>query len=374
MITLLRKYTDFNNLQADDCELPVPQGDTSSARLATGRSALWHLISRLPDAEKTTVLMPCYVAEGVLKPFLQANVEVQFYKLTEQLTPDVSDVGKILSQHNGPTLFVLIHYFGYSGWTPSLRSILSGENAYILEDFAHAPFVKDDDGRYLAEQADLALYSFNKIIPVGDGALLVSCYDDIDVSLTETDYPPLPTQALNAFEKHLKACRDLYESKSMTEAKIHLQHLSDWYEAYYHFINTQIDVHVQSDQSRQIESIFPYGALIEQRLANSKMVHENLQSRFVTLLHTEFSEKNVPFGLPARVKNIERQKFLDFMFQEGILLSTLEDKWDFRPENEQSRYSFEKDFIADHVLIPVSEFISKEKMKYMINIMNSFEA
>ena len=65
----------------------------SGCRAATGRSLLLHLARRLnPGA----VFMPCFVPEGVIKPFLAAGVDVIFYRLTPQLYPDIEHLRELL--------------------------------------------------------------------------------------------------------------------------------------------------------------------------------------------------------------------------------------------------------------------------------------
>src|SRR5579863_7629745 len=105
----------------------------SSCRVATGRSAIRHLIDLARPAH---ALMPAYVAEGVIAPFLNANVPVEFYRLREDLTPDIADLRLQLDRHGSRTIVVLIHYFGYPSPVAPVRREVDAAGGLLLEDCA----------------------------------------------------------------------------------------------------------------------------------------------------------------------------------------------------------------------------------------------
>mgnify|MGYP001576704093 CR=1 FL=1 len=161
---------------------------TSECRVATGRSAINHLIHiAMPKA----VLMPAYVPEGVIIPFQRLKVPIKFYKLREDLRPDLDHLQKLIAKGD---MVVVIHYFGYLTETGALREIISNANGLLFEDCVHAAFAKAPD-------ADVALWSMNKFLPVVDGAIMRSRRRSIDVSCR--DFPPLPPLVMAAYHKHL---------------------------------------------------------------------------------------------------------------------------------------------------------------------------
>ena len=100
------------------------QPDASSVcRVATGRSALRLLADKL---RPSAVLMPSFVAEGVLQPFIEAGIRVIFYRLQEDLSPDLSDIEALLSGIDGRCLAILLHYFGYITPSAALSKLDAG--------------------------------------------------------------------------------------------------------------------------------------------------------------------------------------------------------------------------------------------------------
>jgi dTDP-4-amino-4,6-dideoxygalactose transaminase len=138
VLTLLRMETNFATQVDGAGGLPLPASARSVCRLATGRSALFHLIARLPTPHACTVLMPCYIAEGVIRPFRAADFNVRFYRLNADLTPNEADVAAILDETPGRAVFMLIHYFGFSSASKALLDMLRDHRAIVASDCAHA--------------------------------------------------------------------------------------------------------------------------------------------------------------------------------------------------------------------------------------------
>jgi len=354
VLTLLRIETDFAPPRDAVGGLPLPECARSVCRLATGRSALFHLIARLPTPHARTVLMPCYVAEGVIRPFRLADFRVRFYRLNADLTPNEADVAAILDEIPGRAVFMLIHYFGFPSTAQTLLECLRDHQSVLVSDCAHALLSQTEDGASLAALGDVALYSLNKFLPVADGAILLSRTDDIDVSLAEERLPELPKLALDHFKRHLAECRALFRSASASEAAPLIDALSECYEAYYALINTDLRPCRQSDDSRRIETGYAFQDCAALRWAHALRLYAELNNPLFQLVHAALPEGTVPFGVPARVPRQRRAELIAALSDRGILLSTLEDKWDFVPQERADQFSVETDFLAEHVLIPVS--------------------
>ena len=369
MLTLFRHAVDA---ASGGEAFPLPRAPASLCRLATGRSALLHLVQCLPSSCAKTVLLPAYVAEGVIQPFRASGFKIVFYRLQPDLHPDVDDVAALLQQAGAQAVMVLIHYFGFSARSEALSSVLSRHDAIVVDDLAHAPFTVVD-GSLLGEGADLVLYSLNKFLPVVDGAILLSRRADIDVAIDEAALPELPNGAQAAYRDHLQAAAELAACNDPAQARQALQVLQvlgATYERYYAVINGDLSPHCQSAASRQAEASFPYRQLIEQRQANSRILYLGLKSDAFTLVYPTLPAGVVPFCVPARVAAERRDEILERLFARGILLSTLQDKWDFIPAERQEHFAVESAFLREHVLIPVSEFISADAMWYIVEQLN----
>ncbi len=372
MITMLRiAINEENNMPGGKgFYLPETAG-SSRCRLATGRSAIHHMINCLPQNNARKVLLPAYIAEGVIQPFLNAGFEIFFYRLEKNLRPVISDIDRLLAGISGLSVTVLIHYFGFSSRSAELSAILGKYNTVILDDLAHAPFTVDPTGKYLAEEAELSLYSLNKYLPVVDGAILSSKRTDINVALNDNRLPELPVLTQQAYRRHLRAGYDLFNSKEPQKCRQYLKVLEAAYEEYYSVINAGITPLRQSADSFRIEEKFPYDWLTQRRRSNSYLLYENLQSSTFTLLHSALPDEVVPWCVPARVPAHRRDDVLSRLFDQGVLLSVLEDKWNFIPEVDCNNFPVEQEFINEHVLIPVSEFISTDAILDMVSKLNT---
>ncbi len=371
MLTLLRMETNFSAPVDGAGGLPLPAFARSVCRLATGRSALFHLIARLPTPHARTVLMPCYIAEGVIGPFRAADFNVRFYRLNADLTPNEADVAAILDETLGRAVFMLIHYFGFSSASKALLDMLHDHRAIVVSDCAHALLSTTEDGISLAELGDVALYSLNKFLPIADGAILLSLANDIDIAIAEERLPELPKPALAHFKRHLAECRELFMCSSASGAAKMIDALSDSYEAYYALINTDLRPYRQSDESRWIEAAYSFQNCAKVRWSHALRLYGELSSPAFNFVHATLPEGTVPFGIPARVPRQRRAELLETLSDRGILLSTLVDKWDFVPQESVGHFSVETDFLAEHVLIPVSEFLSEADMSRIITEINN---
>lgn len=370
MLTMFRIARDKTIPKSDGSELPLPTGATSMCRLATGRSALFHLIKRIPEPYVSTVLLPAYIAEGVILPFLTAGLTVRFYRINNDLSPRAEDVNALLEQVNGAALFVLIHYFGFPARSLELSAVLNRYRPIVVEDCAHAMFTTMPDGQPLSQNADFTLYSLNKFLPVVDGAILLSRRPDIDLSIDENSLPELPVEVEKAYQSHLQAGRDLFNCNEPTQANCFLGKLGSFYEQYYTVINADLSPFRQSARSRCIEDNFPYDSLVKQRLLNSHILYEELKSPVFSLVHQKMPLGVVPWCIPAGVPADRRTEIINSLFANGILLSTLRDKWDFIPAERSDYFEFESKFLDEHVLIPVSEFITADSMRLMVEQLN----
>lgn len=368
---MLRMALDANDLVPDGGKIPIHSSEISSCRVATGRSALLHLIHRLPKRIQRIVLLPSYVAEGVITPFRLAGFTVKFYQLNMDLSPSVNDVEDLLSNTDGPAVFVLIHYFGYFYRSSDLLNVLSKHESIIIDDCAQAMFTITPSGRPIIDEADLCLYSFNKFLPVVDGALLLSRHPEINLTLNEKSLPELPLNVQKSYLDHLKLVRELFLLKNNSKSLNILNGIILYYEKYYDYINSNLKLHRQSDLSLQIEDIYPYKKLIQKRIANSHFVYTNLTSKVFSFVHNNLPNGVVPWCIPVRVPQEERKNILDILFDQGVLLSTLQEKWDFIPKQNRERYYIESTFIEEHVLIPINEFIDESLIHYMVDQLNN---
>lgn len=341
------------------------------SRHATGRGALSYMINRMPPRYQKTVLLPCYIAEGVIRAFALAGYEIKFYRLNENLTPSVSDVDRLLMMVEGAAILVIIHYFGFPVNSNELSEVIAEYEPALVSDCAHALFNSSNNEGEYSSDGDVLLYSLNKFLPLTDGAIIISKREDIDLSTDEKYCEELPQEVLASYQLHLENARDLFNSNDKSESERLLILLEENYEKYYKYINSNLGRYRQSSSSSMLERSIGYNELISRRLQNSSIVYDELGSSVFKFVRPIIEPGSVPFCIPVRVPASSRNKIVNRLFQSNILLSTLQDKWSFIPKGYDKIFQTESDFLNEHLLIPISEFIATDEMYRMVNELNS---
>jgi acyl carrier protein len=122
---------------------------------------------------------------------------------------------------------------------------------------------------------------------------------------------------------------------------------------------------------QNIEENYNHDQLIKQRRSNIELLYNELDSPYFSFVYDKPDSGVFPFAVPARVQSQYRNKILDKLFHDGILLSTLIEKWDFIPDRD--KFIEESKFIDEHVLIPINEFISTNEMSVMVEKINNIK-
>ncbi len=156
-----------------------------------GRDALALAISGLGLKKQETVLLPSYLCEEVLNPFM-GKTQVEFYRLGPGLTIEPEEIAARLKKGNVKTVLT-INYFGFlQPHLKEIREICLAKNVFLLEDCAHSPLTSG-----AGETGDLVLYSFRKVLPIPDGGGLKINNRRINAEFFY--YPKLAVDLLAAF-------------------------------------------------------------------------------------------------------------------------------------------------------------------------------
>lgn len=371
MITLFRQAP--KDIEKTSLGLPpelkqlLPKSE-SECFVSTGRSAIAHLIRSLKLEKDDVVLLPTYVAEGVIQPFKDSGVEIRYYHLTADLRPDYDNIAKLIADHSVALLYIY-HPFGLTIDLSGFRALCIKNNAYLLEDCAHALFCETPT----KDRGDFILYSFNKFLPVPDGALLLSQVSDIDVSVEPSDVGATDDDAIEDYLTHLEFNTEIRNTTDARNAMFFLDTSSDAFELYYARIAKDLTLRAVSGVTTSVLATLNFKDLIQKRRENVQYLLRNLKSQFLDLVALKPPANTVFFAIPALVKNYERDKFIRLLIGRGVLLSTLIDKWSFVPQGSKD-FKNEKNFIDNHVLIPINEFLSLDDMKVLVQALNEVEA
>ncbi len=137
----------------------LPGDCVSIAYLATARGLLAAIASRFKGKR---VLIPAYHCPAMVEPFIYHQCDIAFYRLNEQLEFDRKDIQEKLLEAD---LVIGVRFFGFSCGMDELKTLARKSNTFMLEDLAHAAFVKQVYG-------DVAVTSLKKFYPLDCGAEL----------------------------------------------------------------------------------------------------------------------------------------------------------------------------------------------------------
>lgn len=137
-----------------------------------GRGALWRGIKLLNLDGTDRVLVPSYHCGVEVEAVLQANVEIEFYRIRDDMTVDLGALEEQIRA--GCRAVLVIHYYGFPQPVEEIRKLCRKYNAFLIEDCAHALFGRYC-GRPLGTYGDMAIFSPPKSLPLpGGGALLIN--------------------------------------------------------------------------------------------------------------------------------------------------------------------------------------------------------
>jgi len=373
MLTLLRKLESH---EEDSCVETGNGIDTMFADgvdgrcFATGRAALAALIRELRLTSADAVLMPAYIAEGVIQPFRSAGVQIAYYRLTSELRPHVDDIKAILGGHPNARLMIVWHPFGFEAPMGELTSIARAHGVDILVDCAHAAFSETREGVPFGEAGEFALFSWNKFVPVPDGAFLKGASKN--GTGDERSDAEIGPAAIANYLCHLRTNAELLRCQDPRAAAVLLEKTSQYYDEYYAVIKSDLSPKRPSEVSSRIGRALSLRALSSQRRRNARTLYNAVTNTTLRFVFATCDPGVVPFAVPMVTAASSRDRLLEHAWASGIHLATLVDRWNFIPPGRERHFSTELDFMQSHVLVPVNEFLTEGDMGLIADMLNRF--
>lgn len=137
----------------------------SSARIAIAHALL---LAGVQPGHK--VLVPAYHCIVMVEPILHVGATPIFYRLRDDLSVDLDDVGAKIDAKT--RAFIAVNYFGFPQDLLALRRFCDQRGLTFIEDCAHS-FFGTHEGRPLGAFGHFAVASLTKFFPVRDGGCLV---------------------------------------------------------------------------------------------------------------------------------------------------------------------------------------------------------
>ncbi len=158
--------TDSNNL----AKIWTRDGDSHIWMSRSTLSLALIARMRLGDnpKQKLCIFVPDYFCNSALTLLRRENINLHFYKVTQNQEPDKHSIDSLLKKYK-PDLIIQVHYFGTVSNCEYLRNVSIKYGSWFIEDATHVILPVPGIG----ELGDFVLYSQYKHFPIPDGALLV---------------------------------------------------------------------------------------------------------------------------------------------------------------------------------------------------------
>jgi len=367
MITCFREWpTALAPLRgaSGEFEARLPAGE----RLwyGSGRAALFDLLGTLGLEPGAEVLMPAYIAAGVIDPVRAQGLRPRFYPTGADL---LLDEGAVMdAAGRGARAVIVLHPMGRPQKIERLAGFCRERGVALIEDCAQGLFSRDLDGRPLGSRGDAALFSLPKFLGTVDGAVLV---------LRGRAAPQRPrrrhaaARAAGAWHRaHLLANRCLHEASQPALCDVLLGASGFFHERYYALAGADFRPAPPAASTLAAASRLDVEGLVRRRRANVERLYAGLKSPALRLVYPRDLPGWVPLAVPAFVLGRERASVQAEARRRGVLLASLSQRWDYIPAGEAAAFAAERAYLDSHVLIPINEHIDDARMERVVQTLN----
>lgn len=145
---------------------------------ASGSGAIMLLLQHI-QPERKTVLLPAYICESIILPFLKMGYDCNYYEVDENLAPDIESIRSF----ENVGVFLHLGYYGFPT-NSNLNEVLKSfkENStLIIEDVTHSLFSNYESSKF----NDYYIGSIRKWFGIPSGGFLASTDRKYDTLLEE---------------------------------------------------------------------------------------------------------------------------------------------------------------------------------------------
>lgn len=319
------------------------------------RGGLEAIIDNLAINSRAEVLMPAFIAEGVIRPFRNKKLNVIFYRLSENLSPVFSDIEKQFLANPGIKFLVVVHYFGFACDFAQISRWCTDKKIILLEDCVHGLFSKSSNGVYLGMNGDISFFSLPKILPVPDGAVFFINNPELIKLKAEISYKKSPLGNIAVFIHLFYLICKKFEIKLPYSIIYRLLNLlsKSVYGLYYNLLNISRKPKRISRLTLSILRNLNYEELISARKENIKSIYEALNLIGDIKVFKEYETNSILTGVPLISE--QSLSIIHNLYGHDIECLTYKKKWCFIPQGRESDFKTETDFYNNHFLLPVHE-------------------
>ena len=145
------------------------QTKTSPFYFAYGRTALAFGLKTYAILPNKKILAPEYICEAALQPFRNNGIQIQYYKVNDDLSPDWRSINEKINKDTFAIL--MVHYFGNPQKIEDFKKKSEQNGILLIEDNSHG-YGGMYSGKLLGTFGDIGISSPRKSFPVLNGGVL----------------------------------------------------------------------------------------------------------------------------------------------------------------------------------------------------------
>lgn len=341
-----------------------------------GRGALWQAVNLLHIGNNEKVLVPSYHCGVDIQSILQANAQIEFYRIEHDMSLDLDSIKEKIKEDTR-AVFV-IHYYGFPQDIESIRNLCRDRNIYLIEDCAHALFCTYHD-LPLGLYGDVAIFSQRKALPLIDGGALIVNNPDISVpiSLKKPDLAAV----LNSLFSHLlwflrKGGR---KSSILTMLKIIKKRaytllLTDSEESY----STGMDFDILmgnigiSGISKHIMRNLSVETIISKRRSYYEYLLDKISdSDYLKICFSKLPEGTCPLFFPLRIMGDRRRDVQKYLQDSGIESFVFGEHLHY--DLPKGRFPEAESLSKEILCLPIHQDMTMQELSYIVKIVNSIK-
>lgn len=323
---------------------------------SSGRGAISLMLDLVENnVVSKTVLLPAYICESVIIPFVKKGYTCYFYDIDHDLKPNIESIEIYLKEEIG--IFLHMGYFGFLTNDNLFDCInqLKRAGTIIVEDVTHTLFSQHE--RYI--ENDYYIASLRKWMGLPSGGFLASKDNDVQCCLDEQSvFSSIREEALLLKGDYIKSNNQELKQKFLS-----------MFNKAENILYDDLSPYTIDDTSNSIINEVDIRELIIKRRENFTFLLKALENtEGIEPVFSKISDNICPLFFPVYLDK-ERERFRKFLIDESIYCPV---HWPILQQMNILNYSLSKEIYDSILSIPCDQRYDLEDMKRIVSVINNY--
>jgi hypothetical protein len=321
--------------------------------IRNGRESIGFILDEI-DLNTKFAILPSYICESMLEPFLNRGYSVEYFEVDENFNPNIEEVKKLLNKN--PDIIFVIDWFGMNKNQEIVSLVREKcENTKILADFTHSYF-----NSFSFIKPDFIIVSLRKWFALPDGAIAINCNHNFKnkVKFVNNSFYEKRKEAMLIKTRYLN-CRQKNLKIKYRKLFLEAERLLDGGKTIVGISPFSLSLIEKTDfkfmKTRRRENFNALYNLIR----NNTYIHP--------IVNKEMESFECPFSFPILLEN-ERDKLQLYLVQNEVYCPVL---WPL-PQYVYSKYKIPAYLSKNMLSIPCDQRYSINDMEYVADTINKF--